>query len=34
MAAFADAYADQTERDHDALLAAIASGRITAQAGV
>ena len=34
MAAFAEAYADQTERDHTALLAAIASGRITAQTGV
>jgi uncharacterized protein (DUF2252 family) len=31
---FACAYADQNERDHQALLDAIASGRITAQAGV
>jgi Uncharacterized protein conserved in bacteria (DUF2252) len=30
----AEAYADQNERDHSALLAAIASGRITAEAGV
>jgi uncharacterized protein (DUF2252 family) len=34
MAAFAEAYADQNERDHAALLAAIASGRITAEHGV
>jgi uncharacterized protein (DUF2252 family) len=34
MAAFAEAYADQNERDHAALLAAIKSGRITAQSGV
>jgi len=32
--AFADAYADQTERDHAGLLAAIKSGRIAAVAGV
>jgi uncharacterized protein (DUF2252 family) len=31
---FAAAYADQTERDHAALQAAIASGRIVAQSGV
>src|SRR3712207_417625 len=31
---FADAYADRNERDHRALLAAIASGRIPAQQGV
>jgi NAD(P)H-dependent flavin oxidoreductase YrpB (nitropropane dioxygenase family) len=31
---FADAYADQNERDHQALVDAIASGRITAEAGV
>jgi hypothetical protein len=31
---FAQAYADQNERDHSALLAAIDSGRITAEAGV
>jgi uncharacterized protein (DUF2252 family) len=34
MATFAEAYADQNERDHEALLAAIKSGRITAQSGV
>ena len=34
MATFADEYADQTERDHAAMLAAIASGRIAAQTGV
>jgi uncharacterized protein (DUF2252 family) len=33
-AAFAAAYADQTERDHAALLAAIKSGRVEAQTGV
>jgi hypothetical protein len=32
--AFGAAYADQTERDHSALLAAIKSGKIVAQAGV
>jgi len=31
VARFAAAYADQNERDHDALLAAAASGRITAE---
>ncbi|SEO55802.1 DUF2252 domain-containing protein [Trujillonella endophytica] len=31
---FADAYADQNERDHLALVEAIAAGRITAEAGV
>ncbi len=31
---FAEAYADQTERDHAALTAAIKSGRITAVSGV
>jgi uncharacterized protein (DUF2252 family) len=31
---FATAYADQNERDHQALLAAIAAGRITAETGV
>jgi hypothetical protein len=31
---FAGAYADQNERDHLALVKAIASGRITAEAGV
>jgi hypothetical protein len=30
-AAFAEAYADQTERDHAALLDAVAAGRIEAQ---
>jgi uncharacterized protein (DUF2252 family) len=34
MVTFADAYADQTERDHAALLAAIKAGRIEAQLGV
>jgi uncharacterized protein (DUF2252 family) len=34
MLEFAEAYADQTERDHAALRAAIASGRIEAVAGV
>ena len=34
MATFAEAYADQNERDHAALLAAIKSGRITAEHGV
>jgi uncharacterized protein (DUF2252 family) len=31
---FAEAYADQNERDHQSLLDAVASGRITAEAGV
>ena len=31
---FAEAYADQNERDHQALVAAIGSGAITAQTGV
>ena len=31
---FAESYADQNERDHRSLLDAIASGRITAEAGV
>jgi len=31
---FADAYADQNERDHGLLVSAIRSGRITAEAGV
>jgi uncharacterized protein (DUF2252 family) len=31
---FAESYADQNERDHQALVDAVASGRITAQAGV
>jgi hypothetical protein len=34
MASFAEAYADQNERDHAALLAAIKAGRITAEQGV
>ena len=34
MTAFAVTYADQSERDHAAMLAAIASGRIAAEAGV
>ena len=34
MATFAEAYADQNEQDHAALLAAIKSGRITAESGV
>ena len=33
IAAFGVAYADQTERDHAALLAAIRAGRITAGEG-
>jgi hypothetical protein len=31
---FAESYADQNERDHQSLLDAIGSGRITAEAGV
>ncbi len=31
---FAEAYADQTERDHAALLGAINTARITAETGV
>jgi uncharacterized protein (DUF2252 family) len=34
IAAFAELYADQNERDYDALKAAVASGRITAQTGI
>jgi uncharacterized protein (DUF2252 family) len=34
IADFAEAYADQTERDHAALLAAIKEGRVQAQTGV
>ena len=34
MTTFAEAYADQTERDHAALTAAITAGRITAESGV
>jgi nucleoside-diphosphate-sugar epimerase len=33
IADFAKAYADQTERDHAALLAAVKSGRVVAEAG-
>ena len=31
---FADAYADQNERDHDAVLKAVKSGRIIAEEGL
>jgi uncharacterized protein (DUF2252 family) len=34
IANFAVAYADQTERDHQALVEAVASGRLTAETGV
>ena len=34
IASFAESYADQTERDHAALIAAIQEGRIQAQSGV
>jgi len=34
IADFADAYADQTEHDHQALVAAIKSGRVTAETGI
>jgi len=34
IAAFAVAYADQTERDHAALAAAVRSGRVAAETGV
>ena len=34
VAEFASAYADQNERDHQALLDAIGSGRITAESGL
>ena len=34
LASFAEAYADQNERDYDALQAAVASGRIAAEAGL
>jgi uncharacterized protein (DUF2252 family) len=34
LARFAESYADQNERDHSALLEAVASGRITAERGV
>ncbi len=34
IAKFAEAYADQSERDHEALVAAVKRGRITADAGL
>ena len=34
LASFAEAYADQNERDYDALRAAVASGRIVAEVGL
>ena len=34
IAKFAEAYADQTERDHRALVEAIKSGRLQAQEGI
>ena len=34
MADFAARYADQTERDHTAFLAAIKSGKVNAETGV
>jgi uncharacterized protein (DUF2252 family) len=34
LAQFAEAYADQTEEDHEALVAAVKSGRITVESGV
>lgn len=34
LAAFAEAYADQNERDHGALQAAAKSGRITVESGL
>ena len=34
IADFAEAYADQNERDHAALAAAVADGRVEAQSGV
>ena len=34
IASFAEIYADQAERDHAALLAAIKEGRVQAQTGV
>ena len=34
MAGFAEAYADQNERDYNALRDAVASGRVTAKAGL
>ena len=34
IAEFAEAYADQNDRDHKTLLAAIKSGRVKAESGV
>jgi len=34
LADFAEKYADQTERDHAALAAAVRDGRVTAQTGI
>ena len=34
LARFAEAYADQTDRDFEALVAAVGSGRVVAQSGV
>ena len=34
MAAFAERYADQNERDHAAFLAAIEQGRVQAETGI
>jgi NAD(P)H-dependent flavin oxidoreductase YrpB (nitropropane dioxygenase family) len=34
IAQFADAYADQNERDHDAVLEAVKAGRIVAEQGL
>lgn len=34
VASFAELYADQNDRDHDAVRAAVASGRVAAQADV
>jgi hypothetical protein len=34
MVVFAEAYADQNERDHEALARAAADGRIVAQSGI
>ncbi len=34
LASFAEAYADQNERDYDALRKAVASGRVTAESGL
>jgi hypothetical protein len=34
LAVFAEAYADQSERDHAALVEAVRSGRVVAEEGV